>query len=229
MVKILKTSATQSDIMRQYSSQALQLTQLFYPNRLLEEYDSTKSQILKHIKATLLKLSATPVIESSAMTSTEVTSDDIHIIEYIGGYILQRLTKKSKCDTSMDILKSFTSKHLISDSLINSLQNDEYGNLTIPIHAITQILLLLETKFRENLKNDDIMHSVSNNLNMEELLDMLPEIGSDNKEISLVLTKICTYYLKIRAHQKAKKLNKTFKIQMDQNVSLRKSLKKKVL
>ena len=159
--------------------------------------------------------------EEINQSGTELNEDEIHIVEYIGGYLLRKLKKSAKSDLDKSILKQLESdKSCTAEcSLIDTLQNDDYGNLLRPSHLLMNILIKLEMCFRENARNEEVIHTL---LEKVDANFILPEC-IDFDMAAYVIKRVCSLYFKIRAHQRARMLKSknTVKVTIS---SFRKSL-----
>nr|XP_039265777.1 uncharacterized protein LOC120341353 [Styela clava] len=155
---------------------------------------------------------------------TIVTDEELAIVEYIGGYILQKLRKKSKTEMQYNIINELISddSSVAGSSLINILENKDYGTLVKPVSKITDMLAEVELNFRKYYSSENVMASILNSI---KVVTLFKPFGQVNDKFIEILWKICEFFVKIRCFQKAKTLNKKFQLKHDQNVSLRKSLK----
>ena len=134
--------------------------------------------------------------EEINQSGTELNEDEIHIVEYIGGYLLRKLKKSAKSDLDKSILKQLESdKSCTAEcSLIDTLQNDDYGNLLRPSHLLMNILIKLEMCFRENARNEEVIHIL---LEKVDANFILPEC-IDFDMAAYVIKRVCSLYFKIR-------------------------------
>ena len=97
--------------------------------------------------------------------------DDRHIVEYIGNYFLRRLKQKFSNQVSKQY--QFLTKLCDDDnnfahsSLINVLNNSNYGTLIKPILSLNEMLLYIQFKFRQHGKIENILKSIMESINMD--------------------------------------------------------------
>lgn len=155
---------------------------------------------------------------------TTITEDDISIIEYVGGYILQKLKKKSLSESQLFMLNNLTDEYatVAEDSLIHTMNNNNFGTLTVPKKEIVKLLIYVESNFRQFYNSSNIHDKIFSSIDFSYVQYLFP---LSNVFIMDLLVKICHFYLKIRCYQKAKCINSNLKVKFDQNVSQRKALK----
>ncbi|XP_076826032.1 uncharacterized protein LOC143471789 [Clavelina lepadiformis] len=160
------------------------------------------------------------------LTLHKLTRDEEFIIQYIGGYILQKLTKRCINPREIDLLSCLTdySNETSNSSLISALNNNNYGHLTVPAKSLVKLLMYVESVFRKQDIKEHIMESCMSSLSVCNIKDIFENLVFDECLQKLCM-KICKFYVKIRCYQKANHLNSVLHVTSDQNVSLRKSLK----
>lgn len=161
------------------------------------------------------------------LANHSITSDDKHIIQYIGGYMLQRLMRKASGER-LNCLQTLLGQHkeLCNNSLIAALNNPKLGTLTVPSNSLLKFLVYLESSFRRHFAVEKIICGIMSNINTSYVCHLFPTITKD-QQLNKIIFKICNYYLKIRCHHKANKLSTSYGAKSDQNISFRKSLKLK--
>lgn len=212
----LKKHKTPSDLMKAFSTDGL-----------------TIPDICPHIPRTRLLLTVLKVLNSLSVrkspqekppTAVQLTKDEIYILQYIGGYIIQRLKKRSRSPEEYSslcgLVESENAAAVSPSSLIAVMQNRDFGSLTVPIHQLISFLKAVEIEFRKGYTHDRVFFSILGKLDFNKFSIMLQET------ITLdLLEKLCRFYLKIRCFQKARVLNSKYSHEKDQNVSQRKKLK----
>lgn len=171
------------------------------------------------------KLAAGICSTSAKNPDTALTEDEKYIIQYIAGYILQKMKKGSKDQEEYDIICTMISSEPVDstpqNSLISILQNREFGELTVPVEELVTELVKVELLFRSEYCFQNIIRQIMSKLDM----DKLEIVQGQSKRYSSVLEKIIRYFLKIRCYQKSKVINSEHNHHKDQNVSQRKVLK----
>ena len=164
--------------------------------------------------------------EHFAPYNFDISEDDRHIVEYIGGYILHKLKRKAKTDETSAFLESlccegssFRGNPL---SLCQILNDVAIGSLTVPQVCLTNVLIYVETMFRKYKQTENLMKNIMESLDMTHIFSMLP--GATENQYCIIA--LCKLYVKIRCFQKAKTNRAQHKINNNQTASLRKCLQR---
>nr|XP_039247930.1 uncharacterized protein LOC120325834 [Styela clava] len=136
-------------------------------------------------------------------SSTIILNDDeVHIIQYIAGCILQKMQKRCQDPEDCKRIQSLFNPEpdcLITDSMIAVMQETEYGRLTVPLPSILELCKLLEIEFRLNYAHEGVIATVFKNFNIESF-----GIAQNDTSMLDILEKLCKFYVKIRCHQTAR-------------------------
>lgn len=99
-----------------------------------------------------------------------ITTDEQHILDYIGGFILRKLRRRANDDQKdiLDILES-TDTCAAKDSLITTLNYEEYGMLLKPSSLFTKILCAMENCFRKQNNYNRMIEAALENLDLNEI------------------------------------------------------------
>ncbi|CAK8689838.1 unnamed protein product [Clavelina lepadiformis] len=163
--------------------------------------------------------------KKTELPSSNLTPDEISILEYVGGYILRKL----KCNGDEEELAILAQLEdtincfVPSDnSLISILQCNGYGTLLKPNQTLLDVLKFLEINFRNHATLKDTISNAISSLDLSELHDITNNYDLD----AYVLQRVGHLFFKIRSFQKAKVLkSKLVESRYSKNISLRKSLK----
>ncbi|XP_039251795.2 uncharacterized protein LOC120329284 [Styela clava] len=187
----------------------------------------TRFTILQSVRKLIDRFTAKEMDKTKdipASSSIILNDDEIHIIQYIAGFILQKMQKRCRDPEDFERIQSLINPELdclTTNSMIAVMQETEYGQLTVPSPSVLELCKLLEVEFRLNYAHEDVIASVFKNFDMESF-----GIAQNETGMLDILEKLCRFYLKIRCHQKARVINKSLSLKKNQNLSLRKLLKK---
>jgi len=157
-----------------------------------------------------------------------ITSDDYHIMTYIGGYILNQLMKRKSSESEKLYIESLCDKtaEFENQSLIEALNNPEYGTLIVPVIKVRKLLEYVEKQTRKVTGTKHILeraHLKMDGSITDKIMD-IDRLKTKQNEVARKCThNICQFYFKIRLHQRAKKLKELLKVK-NTSKSFRKSL-----
>ena len=159
------------------------------------------------------------------LPSSNLTPDEISILEYVGGYILRKLKRNGEEEELAILAKLEDSINCFvpsDNSLISILQCNEFGTLLKPNQTLLDVLQFLEINFRNHATLKDTISNAISSLDLSELHDITNNYDLD----AYVLQRVGHLFFKIRSFQKAKVLkSKLVQSRNSKNISLRKSLK----
>ncbi|XP_077966418.1 uncharacterized protein LOC144420000 [Styela clava] len=198
-----KTTNGGSDFMSSFGKDAIEKIPSLIP-------EMPRTRLLQTVRKVFDKLAIKQASKDTGKLSRNMPNlnkDEIFIIEYIGGHILQRMRKLTKNPEEYDCICSLICKEPQNppDSLITVLQNKDYGSLTTPAPELVQFLVELEKEFRKGYKHNKILFNILDNINLNDMSIALRNIITLDQ-----IEKMSLYYLKIRCYQKARVLNDQF-------------------
>ncbi|CAK8689830.1 unnamed protein product [Clavelina lepadiformis] len=113
--------------------------------------------------------------KKTELPSSNLTPDEISILEYVGGYILRKL-KRNGDEEELAILAQLEDTincFVPSDnSLISILQCNEYGTLLKPNQTLLDVLKFLEINFRNHATLKETISNAVSSLDLSELHDI---------------------------------------------------------
>ncbi|CAK8692524.1 unnamed protein product [Clavelina lepadiformis] len=150
----------------------------------------------------LRKIHAENTIE---LPSSNLTPDEISILEYVGGYSLRKLKRNGDEEELAILAKLEDSIYCFvpsDNSLISILQCNEYGTLLKPNQTLLDVLKFSEINFRNHATLKDTISNAISSLDLSELHDITNNYDLD----AYVLQRVGHLFFKIRSFQKTKVL-----------------------
>ena len=136
--------------------------------------------------------------EHFASYNFDISEDDRHIVEYIGGYNLHKIKRKAKTHEIFSFLESLCCERSSFRgnplSLCEILNDGAIGSLTVPKGCLTNVLIYFETMFRKYTQTEILMKNIIESLDMTHIFSMLPG-ATENQSCIFAL---CRLYVKIR-------------------------------
>ncbi|CAK8689959.1 unnamed protein product [Clavelina lepadiformis] len=127
---------------------------------------------------------------TTELPSSNLTPDEISILEYVGGYILRKL-KRNGDEEELAILAKLEDSincFVPSDnSLISILQCNEFGTLLKPNQTLLDVLKFLEINFRNHATLKDTISNAISSLDLSELHDITNNYDLDAYVLQRVL------------------------------------------
>lgn len=161
---------------------------------------------------------------SKKEVNCDLTKDEMYIIQYIAGYILQKMKKRCRDTYEFDLIcqliEDEPDDNVSPNSIISVLQNKEFGQLTVPVQGLLNALMVIETKFRSGYQHHHIIENLMQDIDLSTFT-----LALRNSITNQLLEKIFRYYIRIRCYQKARVINSELQNNKDQNISQRKVLK----
>ena len=225
-LKVIGINPTGDSLLKQFAVDGVTVIPGLFPQKSRREaFNLTKKffeQLLFH--------TSSPNQVTKVVSTPELTIDYRRIISYIGGYILHKLKKRKSGvdDSSVRFLDTLCNVNGCVDqqSLIGILSNPKYGSLQVPNQNVVNMLMYVEKKFRQLKDTDNFLGRITLSLNMEYIYIITDVCNWDTSNCKVerkCIDLICQYYLKMRAHHKAKTLKQEVKVNSSKK-ALRKSL-----